>query len=223
MSILSPSDEVTSINSGQYRNWLMGPDLPVDLQLRIEAKNIALGDSTASNAQNLQDSWPVCRVRFQFWTLHHLLNDQCHPSLFVRLLSMKYCSWYWLVMTDRTCRKQIRYFVLLGHVIKNILWEESSVSLFLSLSVCFPHLSHSLSISQFLTMQRTSFPARRVGYGTGVRGTCRPTWCTTAAGDRGNRRHWLRRMSPTLTRRPTSAPSHSATKALQGHGHWKCT
>lgn len=71
--------------------------------------------------------------------------------------------------------------------------------------------------------QRTSFPAKLVGSGSGARGTSRPIWCTTAAGGSASRRPSWRRATPVPTRPPASALFHSVTRASPERGPWKCT
>lgn len=71
--------------------------------------------------------------------------------------------------------------------------------------------------------QRTSSPVKHVGYGTGVRGTFRPTWCITAAGGRGNQIMSQKRLMPIPTKLPVSALSHNATRASATNVLWRCT
>lgn len=74
-----------------------------------------------------------------------------------------------------------------------------------------------------VSLQRTSSPARRVESGFEARGTCRPIWCTIAAGGKESRRQSWRTTTPDPIRPPVSAPSHSATRVSLEHGPWKCT
>lgn len=74
--------------------------------------------------------------------------------------------------------------------------------------------------------QRTFSHARTVESGTAVRGTCRPTLCTTAPAVRSSRpqprpRHKTNPRSPTPM--SASAPFHSATRAVQVPAHWRST
>lgn len=117
---------------------------------------------------------------------------------------------------SQNCRSREEYACM--HVCKLFIFilmhkYESTVYILISCPLC------PLSLS----LQRTSSPARHVESGFGVRGTCRPIWCTIAAGDRGSQKRWWRKTTQVPTRPPVSAPSHSAPRASPEPGPWKCT